>query len=58
MTFSHFSPARTKSFINVFTSAHNINQYAFYVHDAITAGDFLFNLGLRVERYDWRENSG
>ncbi len=35
-----------------FHATNNINQYAFYVHDAITAGNFLFNLGMRVERYD------
>ena len=33
-------------------AAANINQYAFYAQDAITAGKFLFNLGLRVDRYD------
>jgi hypothetical protein len=30
----------------------NINQYAGYVQDAITEGNFLFNLGFRLERYD------
>jgi hypothetical protein len=35
-----------------FHSAANINQYAFYVQDAITVGNFLFNAGLRLDRYD------
>jgi Carboxypeptidase regulatory-like domain/TonB-dependent Receptor Plug Domain len=35
-----------------FHGTHNINQYAFYVQDAITAGNFLFNVGFRVDRYD------
>jgi len=34
-----------------FLATHNINQYAFYVQDAITAGDFVFNLGLRGDIY-------
>src|SRR5215467_8370513 len=29
-----------------------INQYAFYFQDAITAGSFLFNLGVRLDSYD------
>jgi hypothetical protein len=33
-------------------SAANINQYAFYVQDAITAGNFLFNVGFRLDHYD------
>ena len=35
-----------------FHAAANINQYAFYGHDAITAGNFLFNVGFRLDRYD------
>ena len=35
-----------------FHATRNINQYAVYAQDGITAGNFLFNLGLRVERYD------
>ena len=35
-----------------FHAAHNINQYAFYVEDAIKAGNFLFKIGFRGERYD------
>jgi hypothetical protein len=35
-----------------FHAVDNINQYAFYAHDAITMGNFLFNIGLRVDRYD------
>jgi hypothetical protein len=30
----------------------NINQYAFYAVDSITEGNFLFNVGLRLDRYD------
>src|SRR5450432_1197070 len=35
-----------------FHATRNINQFAVYAQDAITAGNFLFNLGLRLERYD------
>jgi hypothetical protein len=35
-----------------FHATHNINQYAFYVQDSITAGHFVFNIGFRVDRYD------
>ncbi|PWU04483.1 MAG: TonB-dependent receptor [Terriglobia bacterium] len=35
-----------------FHAIGNINQYAFYAQDDITAGNFLFKAGLRVERYD------
>ena len=35
-----------------FHGTANINQYAFYVQDAITAGHFLFNVGFRLDRYD------
>lgn len=30
----------------------NINQYAFYIEDTITAGHFVFTPGLRFDRYD------
>jgi hypothetical protein len=35
-----------------FHATHNVNQFAVYVQDAITAGHFQFNLGMRAERYD------
>ena len=35
-----------------FHAAHNINQVAFYVQDAIKAGNFLFKIGFRGEHYD------
>src|ERR1700674_1111239 len=35
-----------------FHATGNINQYAFYAQDDITAGNFLFTVGFRVERYD------
>ena len=35
-----------------FSGTQNINQYAFYVTDAITRGHFQFNLGLREDVYD------
>ena len=35
-----------------FHDTANINQYAGYVQDAITTGNFLFNFGFRIERYD------
>jgi Carboxypeptidase regulatory-like domain len=35
-----------------FHAAANINQYAFYAQDAITMGNFQFNIGLRLDRYD------
>ncbi len=35
-----------------FHATGNINQYAFYAQDDITAGNFQFKIGLRVERYD------
>src|SRR5450432_3316197 len=46
-----FDLTRGGSLFN-FHATHNINQYAVYAQDAITAGNFLFNLGLRLERYD------
>jgi hypothetical protein len=30
----------------------NINQYAFYGQDSITAGNFVFNVGFRFDKYD------
>jgi hypothetical protein len=30
----------------------NINQYAFYVEDGINAGNFHFDIGFRLDRYD------
>jgi hypothetical protein len=35
-----------------FHGTGNVNQYAFYVQDSITAGNFLFNIGLRGDHYD------
>jgi hypothetical protein len=35
-----------------FHATRNINQYAFYAQDSITAGNFLFNIGFRADRYD------
>ncbi|MBZ5582392.1 MAG: carboxypeptidase regulatory-like domain-containing protein [Acidobacteriia bacterium] len=35
-----------------FHETGNINQYALYAQDAITAGNFLFNLGFRFDGYD------
>lgn len=35
-----------------FHATSNINQYAFYAQDAITMGNFLFNVGFRLDRYD------
>jgi hypothetical protein len=32
-------------------AAANINQYAFYANDAITAGNFLFSIGFRLDSY-------
>jgi hypothetical protein len=46
-----FDLTRGGSLFN-FHASHNINQYAVYAQDAITAGNFLFNLGMRLERYD------
>ncbi|HMC63216.1 MAG TPA: hypothetical protein VKJ01_28735 [Candidatus Solibacter sp.] len=46
-----FDLTRGGSLFN-FHATRNINQYAVYAQDGITAGNFLFNLGLRVERYD------
>ncbi|HKE22022.1 MAG TPA: TonB-dependent receptor [Bryobacteraceae bacterium] len=30
----------------------NVNQYAFYVEDTVTAGNFVFTPGIRFDRYD------
>jgi hypothetical protein len=35
-----------------FHATSNINQYAFYVQDSITEGNFQFNAGFRLDRYD------
>lgn len=35
-----------------FRGSQNINQYAFYITDAITVRNFQFNLGLREDVYD------
>ncbi len=35
-----------------FRADANINQYALYAQDMITAGNFRFNLGFRLDRYD------
>ena len=35
-----------------FHAAANINQFASYVNDGITEGNFLFNVGFRFDRYD------
>ena len=34
-----------------FKAKHNINQYAAYVQDAVTLGNFLLNVGLRGDTY-------
>ena len=46
-----FDLTREGSLFN-FHATGNINQYAFYVQDGITAGNFLFNVGFRLDRYD------
>ena len=35
-----------------FHAKANINQYAGYVQDSITKGNFQFNIGFRMDRYD------
>jgi hypothetical protein len=35
-----------------FHGTGNVNQYAFYVQDQITAGNFVFTPGFRVDHYD------
>ena len=35
-----------------FHGTGNVNQYAFYVQDQISAGNFVFTPGLRVDHYD------
>jgi hypothetical protein len=35
-----------------FHDTANINQYAFYAQDGITAGNFQFNVGFRFDHYD------
>jgi hypothetical protein len=34
-----------------FRATANINQYSFYAQDAITAGNFHFDIGFRLDRY-------
>jgi len=36
----------------IYHATGNINQYAFYVEDTITAGNFVFTPGFRFDRYD------
>src|SRR5260370_2498583 len=36
----------------VFNGRHNVNQYAFYVTDAIKLGHFTINAGLRIDQYN------
>ena len=45
-----FDLTRGGSLFN-FHATQNINQYAFYVQDSISAGNFEFNLGLRGDIY-------
>jgi hypothetical protein len=35
-----------------FHATNNINQFAFYAQDDISAGNFLFKVGVRLDRYD------
>jgi hypothetical protein len=35
-----------------FHAAQNINQYAGYIQDSLTWGNFQFNMGFRLDRYD------
>ncbi len=35
-----------------FHATGNVNQYAFYVQDQITAGNFVFTPGFRIDHYD------
>jgi len=46
-----FDLTRGGSLFN-FHATSNINQYAFYVVDAITMGNFLFTPGFRIDHYD------
>jgi len=41
-----------------FNASHNINRYGFYAQDAITVGNFLFNLGIRGDIYDGLVSDG
>lgn len=41
-----------------FQSSRNINQYAFYVQDSITAGNFVFDVGLRGDIYHGLVSAG
>ena len=44
---------------NLFTyhATGNVNQYAFYVEDTITAGNFVFTPGFRFDRYDFETHN-
>jgi hypothetical protein len=46
-----FKPGFNGSVFN-FGAAGNVNEYAAYIQDAITAGKLTLNPGLRVDRYD------
>jgi hypothetical protein len=46
-----FDLSRNGSPFNFHATA-NINQYAFYIQDGIKMGNFQFNLGFRLDRYD------
>ena len=45
-----FDLSRGGSLLNIHAAA-NINQYAVYAQDEITAGNFHFNIGFRLDRY-------
>ncbi len=46
-----FDLSRGGSFFN-FNGRHNVNQYAFYVSDAIKLGNFTINAGFRFDQYN------
>jgi hypothetical protein len=58
VTGAPFSPAllpfdlTRRGSLFLYHATANINQYAFYAQDAITAGNFLFNAGFRFDVYD------
>src|ERR1019366_9794232 len=58
LTGSPFSPAlllfdlTRGGHLLAFHATSNINQYAFYAQDSITEGNFVFNIGFRLDRYD------
>jgi len=35
-----------------FHATHNINQFAAYAQDSVTAGNFAFDIGFRLDYYD------